>query len=71
MYSVHYYECHYCGHTWKQNQFSAMADPDVRCPQCNDSNIKNARLNPTDVFGYNWEKKQLEKAEALRGKKKG
>lgn len=70
MYHVHFYECRYCGHSWKQQQFSQMVDPDLKCPQCNDGNVRDIKASQTDVFGYNWEKKQLEKAEALRRKNK-
>jgi hypothetical protein len=33
------------------------SDDELKCPKCNDSNIKKLKLDDkNDVFGYNWKK---------------
>lgn len=52
-------KCMYCNATWKKEFWELPHDDQLKCPICNDNNIKKIKLDvdSTDFFGYNWKKK--------------
>lgn len=51
------FRCNYCNSTWKKEFWSIPSDDELKCPTCNDSDVKKLKLDPQDVFGYNWKPK--------------
>ncbi len=53
------FNCLYCDAFWEKEFWEIPDVAELRCPKCNDANVKKFRIDNADKYGYNlpWKKK--------------
>lgn len=55
------FNCLYCNNTWIRDFYSIPDNEELKCPNCQDKNIKKFKVEFEDKYGYNIGRKKDKK----------